>query len=188
MKAPYTLSNVGATFNSKTKAWSAPQINPMYNPKASLGQLVANCLSRAPQMVGTICHEDGFEMRNWEILRDSVRVALNLRDLGLQEGDVLGFSAGNTRHVAPVVFGAMLNGNPVGSVDPSFEKTDIKRTFKITRPKLVVCDNTNYHHVKQALSELDNSSSIYVFDAAKGSDWKSVTELLKYHPEEHSFV
>lgn len=192
MSRPFALNDIRTTFNYQDLTWSGVKLDPLYHPNASLGQIVVNALSRAPQNVGQICHEDGHEMRNWEILRNSVRVSLNLRDLGLQQGDVLGFAAGNSRDVASVVFGSLLNGVPVGTLDPSFEFTDIVHMFGITFPKMVVCDEVNYHHVKKALIELKNPAPIYVFDGTDENnaavEWKSVRGLLKAHPDENSFV
>lgn len=190
--SPFSLPSIGTTFDEENKTWSGPNIEPIYSPKVSLGQIIVNSLAKCPNNVGQICHDDnGSEMKNWELLRDSIRVALNLRDLGLKEGDVIGFAAGNSRNIAAVVFGALLNGLPLSTLDPSFGLGDVSHIFKITQPKLVLCDESNYFHVKAALSELQNSAPIYVFESKKTktpTEWKSACELLKDHPNESRFV
>lgn len=167
-------------------------MDPLFHPQMSLGQIVLHALSRTPNLVAQICHEDGHEMLNHEIVLNSIRVSLNLRELGLKEGEVLGFAAGNSRYVSSVVFAAMLNGNPVGTLDPSFAHGDVSHIFGITQPKLVLCDKSNYAEVKRALNDLQNPSPIYVFDAEEpeegDTEWISIKELLRPHPEEKIYV
>lgn len=189
------LSLPPTAYDEKNKLWTGPRIESLYNPKVSLGQVIAASLARRPDNVGQICHDDNAsEMKNWEILRDSTRIALNLRELGLREGDVIGLAAGNSRNIAAVVFGALLNGIALSTLDPSFTLGDVAHIFKITQPKLVMCDDSNYVHVKSALKSIQNSAPIYVFDRyADGktnteAEWKSVSELLKDHPDESRFV
>lgn len=193
MSQHFSLRTVKTTYNAEKREWNAPPVIPLYKPTVSLGQLLIHALSAKPDGIAQICHEDGHESKNWEILRDTVRAAISLRALGLKEGDVLGFAAANSRHVAPIVFAALTNGYPVGTVNPNFVLLDVAHSFGITRPKIVVCDSGNYHHVKGALMQLNNPAPIYVFDedvAEKsiGAEYLSVRELLKTQPNEIDFV
>lgn len=189
----FSLRTVKTTYDAEKREWYAPAISPLYNSNVSLGQLVINALSARPDGIAQICHEDGHESKNWEILRDTVRAAISLHGLGLNEGDVLGFAAANSRHVAPIVFAALTNGYPVGTVNPNFVLPDVAHGFGITQPKIVFCDSSNYHHVKGALMQLNNPAPIYVFDEnvadkSIGVEYLSVRELLKPQPEEIDFV
>lgn len=189
---PFALQGPRTTFNYSNNTWSGANVQPLYHPNTSLGQVLITALRRSPNVVGQISHEDGYEMKNWEILRDSIRVAINLRALGLKEGDVLGFAAGNSKSLAAVVFGALLNGIPLHTLDPTFCVQEITHMYKITKPKIVVCDDINYCHVKDALEVLGNSAPIYVIDDCIGekseAEWKSIKELFKAHPDERLFV
>lgn len=191
MSGQFGLNTTITTYNEEDKTWSGVRMEPLFRPQTSMGQIVLNALARTPQNIAQISHEDDYQLKNHEIMRGSVRVSLHLRDLGLKEGDVIGFAAGNSRNVASVVFGAMLNGLPVGTLDPTFEFADVCHIFGITQPMLVFCDPINYPHVKKALNELKNPSQIYVFDDGleeENKEWKSVDELLKEHEEETRFV
>lgn len=181
-------------YNPDTLTWCGPAVPSLYNPQISLGEVIVAQLARHPQHIGQISHEDGFEMRNWEILRDTIRVSLNLRDLGLKEGDVLALPAGNSRHVASVIFAALLNGIPISPVEPNGSVDDIAHVYGITQPKIVLCDDYNYEVVKTTFQRLNNPAAIYVFDKVIGDDedksskeWRSVMELLKEHPEEKNY-
>lgn len=188
MTSSFALRTVKTSYNVQQKEWFAPPSLPIYHPNVSIGQLVIAALSAKPDGVAQICHDDGHLMKNWEILRDSVRVALNMQRWGLQEGHVLGLAASNSRHVASVVFGALLNGYPVSTVNPQFEASDVANTFGITGPKVVFCDKRNYSHVKEALKILNNKAQIYVFSDTLGSEYLSVQELLKAHPDDRDFL
>lgn len=184
--------NVAKTaFDPSTSTWSALNTPVLYHENVSVGNVCIKALSKNPQDVAQVCHEDDHQMKNWEILRDSVRVCLNLRDLGLREGEVLGLVARNGRNIASVIFGAWLNGTAVTTLDPSFDSKDIAHGFGISEPKLVVCDKENYLQVKKALKCIENPAPTFIFDSEEESlnlEAQSVRELLKEHPQELDFV
>lgn len=192
--AIYSLPGPVTTYDPTSQTWSSSYVVPLYNPNVSIGQLLITIMSQCPHNVAQICHEDGHEMKNWQLIQDAVRASLNLRDLGMREGDVLGFVAGNSRNVTAVILGAFLNGNPVSPVDSDGEIDHVKYIFGISVPKIVVCDEHNYEIVKKALRELGNPSLIYVFTSNTGNgeitrQWTTVKDwILKAHPEESSFV
>lgn len=194
MGQAFSINTTKTTYHPDRKEWSSPRVTSIYNNHVSVGRLVTMALSAQPMKVAQICHEDGHEMRNWEVLRDSVRASLNIRDLGLVEGDVLGFVAYNTRNVAAVIFGALINGFPVSTVNPMFDANDVAHMFGITRPKVVVCDVANYEQVKKAMTILNNPAPIYVFESEEDNldnqenSPRSVRELLKPHDGEKTFM
>lgn len=183
--------NKGTLFNSKERIWQGPDWNPMYNSTVSIGQILVNAMAQHPSEIGQICHDDGSEMRNEEIVQAVVRVALNLKDLGLVEGNVIGIAARNSKYLAPVVFGAFTLGTPINTLDPLFEKDDIAHMFNITRPKIVLCDQENYLDVRGALLEIGTPVQVYIFcesDAVIPSGAKSIQELMAVHTGDTTFV
>lgn len=189
----FYLDSTVTKYNPETLTWSGPAIPALYHPNVSMGQVIVTALSRNPNHVGQISHEDGYEMQNWEILRDAIRVSLNLRDLRLKEGDVVGIPAGNSRYLAAVTFGALLNGLPISPVEPNGSVDDISHMYGITQPKIVICDDYNYERVSSAFRRLNNPAPIYVFDQEEednptdSSKWQSVKGLLREHPEENDY-
>lgn len=185
----FRLKVADTTFNPRTKTWAAPNIPPIHHKNASLGSVLLKALSSNPRAVAQICHEDGHETKNWEIIRDSVRVCLNLRDLGLREGEVIGAVVRHGRNIASVFFGMWLNGNAICPLLHTCETQDLIHMLGITEPKLVICDKENYTDVKSALRELGNPADIFVSheeEATLGS--QSINQLLMEHPEELDFV
>lgn len=61
-------------------------------------------------------------MTNGEIRLNSIRAAQNLTTLGIRFGDVIGFVAKNTKHVASIAFAGLLLGAPINALDSRFKK------------------------------------------------------------------
>lgn len=193
MNQIFALKTLHTSFNPTKKIWTDPQHPPLYHPNLSVGHLVVNALSTNPHEINQISHEDGYEMKNWEILQFSVRMALHIKDLGLADGDVVGFSAGNSQYVAPVVFGALLSGTTIGTLSPYLEIDELVHILKITRPRILFCDEQNFNLIRKALEAVQNEVPIYVFNHLDDGDavqrpLKSVKELLKPHVDELDFV
>lgn len=175
-------------FDFVSKLWRGPEVKLFDDFTVSLGQSLMDSLARNPNGVGQICFDDGSEMKNSEILRNSTRVALNLRDLGLKEGNVIGIAAKNSKYLSSIILGAFALGTPVNTIDPTFQKSDIAHMFVITEPEIVLCDTENFPEVRQALKDIHSKAPIYLF-GRKNEGWgtRSVSELLAEHPEEESF-
>lgn len=62
-------------------------------------------------------------MTNGQLRSRTIRAAVNLISLGYTRGDVLGFVAGNSEHVAPIVFAALTVGCVVNGLDPTFDQS-----------------------------------------------------------------
>lgn len=179
----------GTTYKSSEKIWQGPNWNPTFNSTVSLGQILLTSLAQFPSRVAQICHDDGSGMKSGEIFENAVRAALNFRDLGLKEGDIIGIAAKNSKLLSSLVVGAFTLGTPINTLDPLFLKDDIAHMFRITRPKIVLCDLENYQEVSSALQEIRLPVQVYIFSDAKlPKGAKSVGELLVAHSEERSFV
>lgn len=175
-------------FDPATKIWSGPSL-PSSEAHLHLGHHLIRALSACPEMIGQISHEDGYEMKNEEILRNSVRLALSLRDLGLEEGDVVSIAAGNSRYMSALVFGAIFDGIAANTLDPNYKSGDLVHSLGITEPKLVFCDEVNLIEVLQAIREMKSEVPVYVMETERSGDtsYKSILDLLNAHPEEESY-
>lgn len=191
MADQFTINNPKTTFNAQDKTWSGRKFRSIYDRKTSLGEVLIDALSKAPFTVGQVSCEDGFELRNHEILRNSVRVSLHLRDLDLKQGDVIGVAAGNSRYIAQLIFGAIFNGCPDSTVDPTFGVDDVCNLYRQTEPKLVFCDRSNLEVVGKALGKLKNSAPVYVCDNWDGEHSHpgalNLMTLLQPRPEDNDF-
>lgn len=74
-----------------------------------------------------------------DILFLAKQTALGLsEEYGLQRGDILGIVAEHDRHMTSLIIAATFNGNPVLFVDPRAGPMELKRTFDIAPPKVIL--------------------------------------------------
>lgn len=93
----------------------------------------------------------------------------------------------NTYQVAPVVFGCMYLGCPIGAIDDLYKKSDTLNMLTLTRPAFMFCHISLYDLVKECLDELGNSAKIFTFDGQVG-DSVSVDELMMANGDETNFL
>lgn len=134
-----------------------------------------------------ISHDTGITQTFSEIRTKSIRAAENLRSRGYRKGQVVGFIATNTHHVAPVVFASLYLGCPVNTMDPSFAKNEIKHMLTITTPSVMFCDVKIYDLVKGCLTELGNDAQIFTFSGQSG-DSEPVENLFEGIGNVNDFV
>lgn len=68
-----------------------------------------------------ISDNNGIQLTNREIRLKSIRTAENLLKLGFRKGDIFAFVAQNNHNLAPIVFGSIIIGAAVGTLDASFK-------------------------------------------------------------------
>ena len=122
-----------------------------------------------------------------EIRSRSIRAAQNLRARGYTKNQVVGFIAGNSHHVAPIVFASLYLGCPVNTLDPSFGKNDIKHMLNTTKPSVMFCDVKIYDLLKECLDDLENDAEVFTFDGQIGES-KPVENLFMENGDETDFV
>lgn len=135
-------------------------------------------MGRNLKEVAQICY--GESWTNEELLQMAIRCALNLLDLGLREGDVIGVATKNEAILTPIVIAAFTLGLPINPVNSEYNVTDLLHMFRITQPKVVICCPENHQNIQIVLKEIG------VFDE-KGSH-KPAIELLTIHTGEKLFV
>lgn len=184
------MERFNSCYDSSEKQWHGPKILPIHHPKASLGQILIDSLSKNLKGVAEIFHDDDSAMTNEELLQFTVRCALNLTALGLKEGDVIGVTTHNEKYLTPLILAAFTIGTPVNNVNPMYKQEDIRHMFSLTRPVVVFCVPENFPIVKSVLKEIQLESPIYVMSDTvdNAALWRSALELFKPHPNENAFV
>lgn len=69
-----------------------------------------------------ISDNNGVKITNREIYEKTIQVAKNLTKLGYAKPNVIGIYSGNNHYLAPIIFGCIVNGMPLSTIDPSFKK------------------------------------------------------------------
>ncbi|TMW48851.1 hypothetical protein DOY81_006080 [Sarcophaga bullata] len=70
----------------------------------------------------SVCFTTGLQLTNREILLSAIRVAQNLENFTMEEGEIVGICAANTDYLTSLVFGCFFNGLAISTLDPSFNK------------------------------------------------------------------
>ncbi|KAM7356963.1 uncharacterized protein ACRADG_002516 isoform 2-T2 [Cochliomyia hominivorax] len=179
-----------SSFNENAKFWQGEIVKSVYGAQDSIGSVVLASLLKDPSHISQICYPSGKEYTNKDIAMLSIRVALNLRKYlpWLAQQDVIGLCAGNSDFVAPLVFGALLCGLSISTLDPSFDRSGISHIYSIARPKVMFCDGNIYENVKNGLNDcgLDNTIVYTVSDHI--DKVPALNELLQSVEGETEFI
>lgn len=197
------------TFDEKQKLWTSVDTPPHFNQNVSLGQVMLNSLkshgTRVAQVRFLTCPrrritstfyqfpppqisaDSDITLRYDQLLSRSIRVAQNLRQLGYRKGQMFGFSARNSQHVAPIIFAAWYLGCPVMAIDDSFGKKEFTNMLKITRPILIFSDIKLYGIIRECLDDLGMKTKIFTIGGQIGSS-RAIEELLAENDAEGVFV
>lgn len=132
-----------------------------------------------------ITDDNGIQMTFDEIRTKTVRAAQNLQNRGYESKQVFGVLAGNSHHLAPIVFGSMCIGCPVNTLDPSFGKVEITHMLNIIKPVLMFCDAGAYDLLKECLTELENDANIFTFGGSKDGAEPVENLFLETHNEDN---
>ncbi|XP_055600263.1 probable 4-coumarate--CoA ligase 3 [Uranotaenia lowii] len=177
-----------AKYSAADHVWIGEQRPGILNPAANLGQIFCNLLSHSPSRVIQINADTDYHMTCAEMRLRVVRIALNLKKLGLQKGDHVTLACANTDNTVPVFVACLTNGMPVNPLAPVFNKSDFAYMLKQTQPKVVFCDEDNRSVVEAAVQEVFKiSPKIFVLGQAENEE-ESVDFLLQPIEGELDFV
>jgi len=90
-----------------------------------------------------------------ELFMNSKRVASYLRNLKLEQSDIVGIIARNTTHIFAVAYGCFFNGMAFHSLNINYEQETIVKLFDTTKPRIIFCDGDEYENVKAATHKLN---------------------------------
>ena len=92
--------------------------------------------------------------------------AENLRNkFGLETDDIISICSKNRSELASIVIGSIFNGNPIHTIDPSYKNSEIAFLLKTSKPKLIVCEESNVKFVKKAAEILEFPLKVISLDA-----------------------
>lgn len=176
-----------ATYNQVEKTWSGPKKTLLFNPEASVGQVLFTCLRRQhPENVLQINDGEQTQLTSGEVLSMSVKVAKNLQLLDLQQTDVVGIMAYNTTNLMPLCYGLFFIGVPFHAIDCALSKDVAVRMWGKTRPKVIFCDESRIDIVMEVIRELNITSEVYTLNQHRRGV-KRFDDLLQKLPNENEF-
>uniref|UniRef100_A0A336MF40 CSON000234 protein n=1 Tax=Culicoides sonorensis TaxID=179676 RepID=A0A336MF40_CULSO len=164
------------TFDSVNRVWKGPEINSIFNPNASLGEIILSVLAKTPNHITQISYDTGQKITCSEMRINSICVAENLKKLGYKIGDRFAILSRNNADVAPIVYGCFILGTPIHCLEPNFKSDDLASMFKLSKPKLVFCEEFNQDFVIKALEicELHDTKIMLFGESSKAENIKKI--------------
>lgn len=104
------------------KEWTGPATHQPLNPSAPLAELLLYCFDQRPNKVAHFYPDEEKQVTYGELKQISIRVAENLRKLGLKPGDIVSVVCTNNSKLAAIVFGCALSGVLYNLVTVTYEK------------------------------------------------------------------
>lgn len=176
-----------SNYNPDTKIWSG-KIKPcLYNNENSVGYLILNVLKKTPEQITQVFADTNSEMTCHEMRVRIMKIANHLREIGMQQGDIVGIMATNTENVAPVLFACFTLGVPVNTLAPIMTESDIVYKYSKTKPKVIFCDSNIIETVQKAVDEMNFNPLIYTF-MEKVDGFAFVADILEIDLDINSFV
>ncbi|KAH8273180.1 hypothetical protein KR018_011459 [Drosophila ironensis] len=143
-------------YDPEQKIWSGSIQQSLYNDELTVGQIIFRQLQRQPQRIFQISHTDNTRLTRWQMLQNACKIGCYLRKQGFQkETDIVGLMARNSTHVAALGYGCLFNGTPFHAVNANLEQKTIANLYRITRPRIICCDVSEYEKIKEIAASLD---------------------------------
>ncbi|KAL7742296.1 hypothetical protein ACLKA6_005555 [Drosophila palustris] len=163
-------------YNADDKIWSGTEQPAYFSEDLSIGEIIFHEMQRHPKLIAQISDSENTILTREELFLNSKRVASYLRNLELQQSDVVGIIARNTTHIFAVAYACFFNGIAFHSLNINYEQDTIRNLFDITKPKIIFCDGDEYEKVTAATEKL-NVRIVTMRSHKEGS--MSIEEVLK---------
>lgn len=109
-------------YNPHLKEWIGSSGPSIFNPRASIGDILFFSIGQFENRVEQIMIDDNSQRTYGDLKVASIRVALNLRRMGIKEGDVVSIMCYNNKDVWSVILGCAFIGAPFSCLDLNCEK------------------------------------------------------------------
>ncbi|XP_063702828.1 probable 4-coumarate--CoA ligase 1 [Culicoides brevitarsis] len=170
-----------SSYNPETKIWSSKGQPSIYNPKASLGELVLHSLKRNPDKVCEISDDYGTQLTFSELMKRSIQVAEALKeDYGVKFGDVVSIVSKNNPEVSSVVFGCIFNGCVINSLDMLHAQIDFDHLIGLMKPKFVFVEVEVIEKVQSAINKHKLDTTFFCFTDINGKTHSGITPVRSF--------
>ncbi|XP_058122366.1 uncharacterized protein LOC131293188 [Anopheles ziemanni] len=183
------MSNYQPSYDAVSRTWEGPTVKPVFNPEASIGQVIFEVLNRSSDRLVQIDMDTGRSMTYAEFKSRMIRFAQNLTAMRVGKGDVVVLANANSENLGPLVCALLSIGAPFNALSPNFNEDDMAHMLGTTKPKLVFCDANNFDIVRSAVMRVFQGKTppIYVFED-KRDDVQHAEELLKETGQEDKYM
>jgi acyl-coenzyme A synthetase/AMP-(fatty) acid ligase len=176
-----------SSYNSETKVWHATFIPYGLSQDVMLGEIVHENLKKKPDRVLQISSGDDSVLSAEDLLISSIRIAQNLKKIGVNRDDVVSIISHQSHLATQVIHGCIVLGAIINPLDGSFSVEDIRGIYQQTKPKLIICDQENIPKLRKALSNVQFTYKIYTTSRRPSLFIRACT-LLTQTDEENNFT
>ncbi|XP_052751977.1 luciferin 4-monooxygenase-like isoform X2 [Galleria mellonella] len=134
------------------------------NDRFHLGKILMQSFEDDLDFVMQIDGATGEIMTNREVLKKSVECAVAFKNLGLKIGDVVMLMAPNHSDLVIPVYAALYLGVIIAPVDRTLGVIELKETFGVDKPKLILCQSEKAPEIQVVLNELELNTKIVTFN------------------------
>ncbi|XP_065079371.1 luciferin 4-monooxygenase-like [Ochlerotatus camptorhynchus] len=169
------------SYDSDRRVWSGPQIDPLFDPRRSAGDVVLELLDRGPEKPVQIDGDSGKVLTRGELRLRAVRIAQHLRKdygCGGKNVEIVTIAALGNENLIPLVVALQCLAVPYNALFPNYTEDEMAHMMRQTRSRLMFCDAWNYETVREAARKaLGEDVKIFIMDDAVDGV-RSVKELL----------
>lgn len=141
-----------------------------------LGKIILESLRRYPDAILQIDGGTGGAESNLSVLERSILCAIRMRNIGVQEGDVIVLMAPSHLDLCIPFYAALYLGAIITAIDRTYGIKELQGSFNTCKPKMVFCQSEKAQDVQVALNEIDHTAEIITFD--KGDYLCQFSEFL----------
>jgi 4-coumarate--CoA ligase len=175
------------SYDPVEKIWSGELFESIYNPDQNVGHLILKILQQTPEKVTQVSHETNVEVTCGEMYKRTIKMANFIANLGLVQGDVVGFMACNSENLAPVIFACLSLSLPINPLHESMHKNELAQLWGKSKPKMIFCDGNLINLVKSTTTELKLNAKICTF-MEKVEGYQFVDEIINENFNVEGFV
>ncbi|XP_017783008.1 PREDICTED: 4-coumarate--CoA ligase 1-like [Nicrophorus vespilloides] len=132
----------------------------------SLGEIYFDILKNDadPNKIALIDKFTKKQLNYGELLDESLRVAEELKTLGIGKGDLVGIVSGNRPEFFVPVLSCFFIGATIHPTNGVYLLSELKDTFSISKPKIIFTTEENLKKVQQLQADTDYIKNIINFD------------------------
>ncbi|KAF5307573.1 hypothetical protein FQR65_LT06791 [Abscondita terminalis] len=160
-----------------------PLTNYSIDPRG-IGRIYYDCMLRNKEKIAQICAVTGETLTYGDILKRSIRVAINLRKRGVEPGDVVAISIYTHTHSTIIVTASLFLGAVVVGIDEDLPKEDIHELLQQVTPKIVFVIDKVLESIISTKAIVN--SCIVLVDSVK-AQYTSFDEYLEPQADEDTF-
>ncbi|XP_044764383.1 4-coumarate--CoA ligase 1-like [Coccinella septempunctata] len=126
-----------------------PEENPV--PEYGLGYEIFHQMKLREDEIAQFMVETDESVTFGELLDESIRVAINLKKIGVAADDIVAISSWNNKHTCVPYIAGLFNGSIVTFLDPLVVPSDKAFMLRKVTPKILFVDEDNLENIKESL-------------------------------------